>query len=316
MTKNLSTDERRGALFSLLSVVFFAANILLLKGLNVHAHGVDGWIGTLMRGLVGLAILAILYRTGKNALHWSQFLKHPVLIVRGVVGSVTIAILYLTVDHLGAGRALILNLTYPLFAGVLAAIFLKEHLGWKSGFWLLLGFGGLVLFFSGKAEFSGLSFWDALALVGAFLAGVVVLLLRHLRHTCNPPTIYGSQCLFSALIAIPMCTGSAREVSMTAWIFLAVAAALVAAGQLFLTHAFRNISVAKGSGVQMLLPPLTAVGGILLFGESYTALEVAGAAVTLAATWLLLTTRSPAPAGKDSPVQSTPPAVNQSTSNP
>jgi drug/metabolite transporter (DMT)-like permease len=110
MTKNLTSDERRGALFSLLAVVFFAANILLLKALNVHAQAVDGWVGTLARGAVGLAILVVIFR-GSHRLQWRSLFTHPLLLVRGIVGATTIAILYLTVDQLGAGRALILNLT-------------------------------------------------------------------------------------------------------------------------------------------------------------------------------------------------------------
>ena len=308
MTKHLTSDERRGALLSLLSVVFFAANILLLKALTEHAHAVDGWVATFVRGTVGLAILASLYRGGRG-LQWLPLVTNPVLLVRGVIGATAIAILYLTVDHLGAGRALILNLTYPLFAAVLAAIFLKEHLSWKGGACLLAGFGGLVLFFSGSTHLGGFGFWDVLALLGASLAGVVVLLIRHLRHSFHPSTIYASQCLFSAVVAIPMCLGAAGEVTPVAWIFLAVAAALVAAGQLLLTHAFRVLSVAKGSGVQMLLPPLTAAGGILFFGETYSALEAIGAVITLGATWLLISARTPAP--KDSPVHRPTPVVKQ-----
>ena len=310
MTKHLTSDERRGALLSLLSVVFFAANILLLKALIVYVEAVDGWVGTLVRGAVGLVILALLYRGGRR-LQWLPLIKDPVLLVRGVVGATTIAILYLTVDHLGAGRALILNLTYPLFAAVLAAVFLRERLSWRGVICLVAGFGGLVVFFSGSTQLGGFGAWDALALFGAFLAGVVVLLIRHLRHSFHPSTVYASQCLFSTLVAIPMCVGPAQQVTPLAWAFLAVAAALVAAGQLLLTHAFRVISVAKGSGIQMLLPPLTAAGGMLFFGESYSALETVGAVVTLGATWLLITARTPV--SRDSAVHRTTPVVKQDT---
>ena len=299
MTKNLTSDERRGAFLSLLSVVFFVANILVLKALNVHAEAVDGWVGTVTRGVVGLAILTLVFR-GSQGLKWKALVTHPLLLVRGIIGATTIAILYLTVDHLGAGRALILNQNYPLFAGILAAILLKESLGWRGGLCLLAGFVGLILFLGSGMDFEGVSFWDGLALLGAFLAGLVVLLIRHLRHDFQPPTIYAAQCLFSVVIAIPVCGGKVAAVTPTAWGFLAVAATLVTAGQLLLTHAFRVISVAKGSGVQMLLPPITAAGGMLFFGESYTALEAIGAVVTLGATWLLLNTRSPQP--KDSPM--------------
>ena len=85
-----------------------------------------------------------------------------------------------------------------------------------------------------------------------------------------------------------MSTGNMQSIPTTAWIGLIVASVLVACGQLLITHSFRHLSVAKGSGIQMLLPPLTAAGGMLFFDESFTPVEAVGAVITLAATWALL----------------------------
>ena len=61
-----------------------------------------------------------------------------------------------------------------------------------------------------------------------------------------------------------------------------------------MTHAYRDLDVTRGSAIQMLLPILTGLGGVMLFGESFTPLELAGAALTLVATWQVLL-QPPAP---------------------
>jgi len=52
-----------------------------------------------------------------------------------------------------------------------------------------------------------------------------------------------------------------------------------------MTNAYRTLPVSQGSSIQMLLPLVTAAGAFFFFGERFTALELAGAALTLFATW-------------------------------
>ena len=64
-----------------------------------------------------------------------------------------------------------------------------------------------------------------------------------------------------------------------------LAGAVVCAAQLLMTHGYRNLSVARGSSIQMLVPILTAIGGWFFFGERFPATGILGAALTLIATW-------------------------------
>jgi drug/metabolite transporter (DMT)-like permease len=58
-----------------------------------------------------------------------------------------------------------------------------------------------------------------------------------------------------------------------------------------MTHAYRSLSVARGSSIQILLPILTAIGGFVFFQESFTPIELLGAGLTLFATWRIVTAR-------------------------
>ena len=54
-----------------------------------------------------------------------------------------------------------------------------------------------------------------------------------------------------------------------------------AIGQLAMTRAFRDLPVAEGSLIQMLVPLFVAVGGVLFFHEHFSPQELAGAALIL-----------------------------------
>ena len=68
-------------------------------------------------------------------------------------------------------------------------------------------------------------------------------------------------------------------------LWLIVAAIIVGVSQLVMTNAYRTLPVSRGSSIQMLLPLVTAAGAFFFFGERFTGLELAGAALTLFATW-------------------------------
>ena len=64
---------------------------------------------------------------------------------------------------------------------------------------------------------------------------------------------------------------------LTAGIFAGV-------GQLAMTRSFRDLPVAEGSLLQMLVPLGTAVGGAVFFAEDFALTELAGAALILGGT--------------------------------
>jgi len=274
------------------SVVLFAANVLLIRGLEQAFSEIDGFMVSLFRGVVGLVLLVVLFGFGRG-LALKRVFTQPMLILRGVVGAFGILIFYITVIHLGAGRAVVINLSYPIFGTLIAAATLRESPGWRAYLWMVAGLGGLALFLSGDIG-SGISGYDLLAVLGAVIAGTVVVLIRHLRRHQTSSTIYASQCVFGILLTAPVAGANSLALPLGPLGLLVVASILVAVAQLMMTHAYRDLDVTRGSAIQMLLPILTSLGGIFLFGESFTKLELAGGVLTLFATWRVLL-QPPAP---------------------
>lgn len=282
-------NDPRGLALMLLSVFLFAANTLLLRALSLHLPAADGWMGALYRGTVGMLMVAALYGFGRG-LSLKALVGSKLVALRGIVGALSIAAFYLTIAELGASRAVVLNLTYPIFATLIAAWWLKERVSRHALLWMIAGFIGLVVFVGGDTK-HGINAWDGVALAGALGAGIVVVLIRKLRATEHAGTIYASQCFYSILLALPVRGAQVTELPADGHLWLIVAAVIVGVSQLVMTNAYRTLPVSRGSSIQMLLPLVTAAGAFFLFGEKFTAPELAGAALTLLATWRVAASR-------------------------
>jgi drug/metabolite transporter (DMT)-like permease len=285
----VKTDDsfsRRSVMLMLASVVLFAVNTLLIRAISLRYPVADGWVATVFRGALGLLFVFGVYGWGRG-LEARRLLKGRLITIRGVVGALSIVAFYVTIIQLGAAQAVILNLTYPIFASVIAAIWLKEKLSRAAMAWMVVDFCGLGIFLSDHQQSFSLSPYIILGLAGACGAGWVVVIIRRLRHEEHPATIYASQALYSLVIASPALS-KLPNVPLSAWGWLALAAVVVTVAQLVMTQAYQSMSVARGSSLQMTLPLVTAVGGWMCFGESFHPQEIAGAILTLAATWRVL----------------------------
>ena len=309
------SHDPRGLLMMLLSVMLFAANTLLLRALSLHLPAADGWMAALYRGAFGMLLVAALYGFGRG-LSMKALTGSRLVALRGIIGALSIAAFYLTIATLGASRAVVLNLTYPIFATLIAAWWLKEKVSRQALLWMCGGFAGLAIFVGGDAT-RGFSFWDFVALAGALGAGIVVVLIRKLRATEHAGTIYASQCFYSILLALPLRAGEVTDLPPLGHGALIAAAVIVGISQLVMTNAYRTLPVSQGSSIQMLLPLVTAIGAFMMFGERFTPLELAGAALTLFATWRVAAgkPKSPIPSTPDQPEKSELPAINPTASS-
>lgn len=287
--KNDDSFDRRSVMLMLGSVVLFAANTLLIRAVALHTPAAGGWVATIFRGAVGLLVVFALHGRGRG-LDPQRLFRGKLITIRGIVGALSIVAFYVTIEKLGAARAVILNLTYPIFATVIAAVWLKEKISRAAMAWMLVGFCGLVIFLSDKGQLLHPSAYDLLALAGASGAGWVVVIIRRLRHDEHPATIYASQAFYSLVIASPAVM-KIPALPASAWIGLCAGAVIVTIAQLTMTRAYQFMSVSRGSSLQMLLPLFTSLGGFLIFGESFHPVEIAGALLTLLATWRVVASR-------------------------
>jgi drug/metabolite transporter (DMT)-like permease len=286
--------HQRAVFLMLLSAGSFTANVLLVRALD-GLHFANIWLVSCARFLVGLGVVAAVYRREWQPAHlW----RNPRLIERGLLGGVGVYLTYLCVVRLGAGRATFINNTYVIWGALLAAWLLKERLRPSLLAGSLLALTGLALLTNvfGGATTPGL--YDWLAVLSAFISAWVVVTIRQLHASEHSATIFAAQCLYGlvlcgipALLQLQPITGLGLGVTVLASCF-------AASGQLAMTRAFRDLSVAEGSLMQILVPLGIAAGGAVFFHERFTLHELAGAALILGGT-AFTALRQPARAGAD-----------------
>ena len=112
----------------------------------------------------------------------------------------------------------------------------------------------------------------------------VVVTIRQLHATEHTSTIFAAQCVFGLIICGPPAVLHAEPIAPLGWIMMTMAGIFAGLGQITMTRAFRELPVAEGSLLQMLVPLGIAGGGALFFGERFAAHELIGAALILGGT--------------------------------
>src|SRR5690606_11241865 len=111
--------------------------------------------------------------------------------------------------------------------------------------WMGLSMLGLALITGVWQGGGSLSFYDGLAVVGALAAGGVVVTIRRLHQSESTGTIYSAQCFYGLLFVTAPVAMDAPAFSGMAFAILVAVSALVSLGQLTMTRAYRDMSVAQ-----------------------------------------------------------------------
>jgi drug/metabolite transporter (DMT)-like permease len=254
--------------------------VLLVRALN-DLHFANIWLVSCARFVVGLAVVAVVYRREWQPTHlW----RNPRLIERGLLGGFGVYLTYLCVVQLGAGRATFINNTYVIWGALLAAWVLREKLQPALLVGGVCALTGLALLTNVLGAGTAPGLYDGLAVLSALVSAWVVVTIRQLHATEHSSTIFAAQCLYGlALCGIPALL-QLQPITGLGLAVTAVASVTAAIGQLAMTRAFRDLSVAEGSLLQMLVPVGIAAGGALFFHERFTFHELAGAALILGGT--------------------------------
>lgn len=273
------STHRRALALMLLSVAAFTANVLLVRALDT-LHFANIWLVSCARFVVGLGVVAVVYRREWQPLH---LVRNPRLIERGLLGGLGVYLTYLCVVKLGAGRATFINNTYVIWGALLAAWVLHERLRpalLSGGLCALAGLALLTNVLGGGAP----GLYDWLAVLSALVSAWVVVTIRQLHATEHSSTIFAAQCVYGLVLCGIPALLQLQPISGLGLAVTVLASVTAAVGQLAMTRAFRDLSVAEGSLLQMLVPVGIAAGGVVFFRERFTLHELAGAALILGGT--------------------------------
>jgi len=240
---------------------------------------------SLYRFIIGGMIVASLAMVGKASLKFSNVLG---LVWRGLVGGLSVVLYFVSINGVGLAKSSLINYSYPFFAIIFSAVFLKEKPGRLVWILLVPAFGGLALLNLPALTSGGWSWMLAVAWSSAILAGVAVTLIKRLTETDSATSIFLAQCLGGFwIMIIPANLEAAPAGWLPALIILAVGIA-AAGGQIIMTWSFKHVDVSTGSLLGTIVPVLNVLAAVVLFGERFAPIEALGAALTLGACFALV----------------------------
>jgi len=282
-------DVRHGVTLMLASVACFIANALIIRELGAR-YAVDSWLLSSVRFAVGLGLIVVLFPPGR-VFQFNNLYRNPQLMVRGVVGGIGVYLYYVTIVHLGVGRATFISNTYVVLGALLAVAMLHEALTLALIIGASVSLFGLALLTGVITAHQSVGLYDALAVLGALASAVVIVAIRQLHRTEHTATIFGAQCFYGLIFCLVPAAVRFTMPPAAAWAFLVASALCAGAGQLTMTRAYRELTVARGSLLQMLVPLGIAGGGVLLFDEHFQTHELLGAALILVGTVVTMARR-------------------------
>lgn len=224
----------------------------------------------------------------------SQFRQHygKLLILGLINAAIPFPLFAYSTLFVTAGFASIINATAPLFAALVAGVWLKDRITIGGILGLVIGFGGVVLLVGGLPDVQT----DALvaiagSLLAAFLYGVSASFVK--KHTVGVDTwvttagSYGfAAVLLAPLAAIYWPAANPSPVSWLAVLILAIACTAVP--NIYYFRLVFRVGPGRAMSVAFLIPLFGMLWGWLILGEQVTVPMIAGCAVVLTGTALVV----------------------------
>jgi len=232
-----------------------------------------------LRQLMSMAIMAPLFWRHRNAILHPQGLRLHLL--RGGATVVAMVCGNTAVVYIPFADVTAIQMSEVLFITALAAILLREKVGWRRWTATAIGFAGVGVMlqpFSGPIEFYAL-----LALVGSAAAAVSVASLRFGSRYDTAETVIFFQSLVLIAFLAPLAWWFWVPPSAKALGVVAAMAVLLAAGTWLFTTAFRGGKASSIAPLQYVRLLLMAGVGYWLYDETPGLATIVGSALIVGA---------------------------------
>jgi len=285
MAFNKNTGQYRGTVLILASTVFFC----LMSGLVRYASDIDPYKTTLFRFVVGLGILGTAALFGRIKLRFNNGL---LLFLRGLIGGVAILICFWSIAKLGVGKGTVLIYAFPIFGSIFSAILLKEKVGVVRFVAVLAAFVGIYLLAAtngnGSAFLGVFGKNELLAIFGAMLGGMALVIVKKLHDTDSSYAIYFAQCVIGLWVVAVPANIVPCSIGLSGGLLLVAIGISATIGQLLSTEGIRYLDVSTGSLLGMLVPVINYFVGVIIFHETVSWQSIIGSATVLGACVVVL----------------------------
>jgi drug/metabolite transporter (DMT)-like permease len=283
--------ERGSLIAALATMVVWGINFTIIKYvLENMGVGPFLFIRYLLMPLLGLALLAVVYRRHLRK-SWPRREDLPRFVACGLVGHTAHVGLVTWGISLSTPFSSALVLTSgPLFTLLILAFAGVEKLRPRQVAGTVLAFAGIVVFLSDKfvrgVALAGAG--DMVLLFAASLFSLYTVIARPITARYGPLPVLAYTLVFGApllVLASAPAFFAAPLASLPPRVWLGVLwSILISAFLGWLVWAWVNAvrGVARSAPLQYLMPPIAGLVAWLSLGEKFTALKLAGAAITMA----------------------------------
>ncbi len=273
-----NNDLYRGTVLILTSTIAFC----LMSGLVKYASDIDPYKTTLFRFVVGLGMLGTAALLGRIQL---RFVNGRLLLLRGLFGGTAILICFVSIAKLGVGKGTVLIYAYPIFGSIFSSIFLKEKIGFVRFIAILTAFAGIYFLAAdngnGLSSLDFLGGYELLAILGAALGGLAVVIVKKLHDTDSSYAIYFAQCVIGLWVVVIPANLVPCSIGFSGGLLLVAIGVTATIGQLLSTEALRYLDVSMGSLLGMMVPVINYFIGAMIFNETISWQSVIGSAAVI-----------------------------------
>lgn len=268
----------RGILWMMMSALCFAATVGIIRQLSATFSIFE--IVLFRQALGAILMLPWLARAGIGALRTQRYIAYSFRTLGSYGGMLA---WYMAITMMPLADASALHFTLPLFAIILAVVFLKEAAGVHRWVATCVGFvGALVVIRPGFAEVNPAAF---LVLCSATLYAATNITTKALAGTeSTSANVFYGFLLTVPIAVIPAAMAWTTPTLTEAPLILGFGVCSLGA-QWFLTRAYRVADASVLTAVDFLKLPFVAAIGFYLFSEIPDAWTWAGAAIIFSATY-------------------------------
>jgi len=281
---NLVT-ELAGALFIVGAITWSAVHVLdgrlSTGGLIVRSlESTDSWTTVFWRSATACAfmLLFLAVRDGRGAIGLFRRMGLPGLVVAGGFACASVSFV-VALSLTSVAETLVIMSAAPLFAAILARIFIGEPIRPATGLTIVAVMAGIGLM-ALDAEGGGSLLGDVFALLATLGIASAIVATRHSPQTRMTPAVCTGTAV-AALIALPLATPFAVTAHDAPLLALFGAGQLGLGLVLFVTGA-RAIPAAQSALIGLLEPVLGPVWVWMAYAERPTAMALVGGVIVVA----------------------------------
>ncbi|WP_252191107.1 DMT family transporter [Polaribacter sp. Q13] len=189
------------------------------------------------------------------------------LLIRGLAGVISLTSFFQALNYLAIGTAVSLRYTSPIFAAILAIIFLKEKIKPVQWFLFLLAFAGVLIIKGFGVDVNSIGI--LLVLLSAISLGVIFVVIRKIGDTENPLVIINYFMVMAFVFGGIMSINHWKNPNLIEWLLLLSLGVFGYVGQIYMTKALQSHETNVIAPLKYLEVVFMIAIGAFWFGEIY-----------------------------------------------